>query len=74
MSATFKVGETYSTRNTGSFTILARTAKRITFRIYGELRQRGILDDGEGEYCFPHGRYSMAQTINANRPAAHEAE
>lgn len=66
--ARFEVGKTYSTHSTGSFKVLARTAKQITIDVWGSKVKRGISLDAGGEYCLPNGRYSMAQVIRADRP------
>lgn len=76
----FEVGRTYSTRSACdhnciySYTVVARTAKRLTLRQPGEskTRVRGIAIDRGVEYCLPEGRYSMAPVIRADRVIAAE--
>tara|TARA_B100001093_G_C26497523_1_gene871753 strand:+ start:241 stop:486 length:246 start_codon:yes stop_codon:yes gene_type:complete len=62
----FQIGETYTTRCGERFAILKRSAKRLTAQNqYGETVTVGIKEGGEGEWAFPHGRYSMAPTLRA---------
>ena len=75
--ATFEVGETYQDRSSCdwetiySFKVIARTAKTITIEQHGRSRVRGVRIGEDGvEHCNPHGSYSMAAVIRADRKAA----
>ena len=61
----FQVGETYSTRDGENFTILKRSAKRMTAQSQFSTVTVGIKEDDEGEWALPHGRYSMAPVLTA---------
>lgn len=73
----FAVGKTYETRSACdhdcifSFTVTARTEKRMTLEYHGKPSVVGLKVDSDGvEWCFPMGRYSMAPVIRANRENA----
>lgn len=77
MTATFQIGTTYTTRSACdhecvfAWTVVARTAKQITLEDRrGERTKRGISLWNGVEQCLPHGRYSMAPVISADRAAA----
>lgn len=71
----FEIGQTYWTTSTADadcvfeFTIVARTAKFITFVQPGDSRQHrvGVTSYDGTEYAMPFGRYSMAPQICADR-------
>jgi hypothetical protein len=72
-TATFKVGETYTTRSicdyscVFSFKVTKRTAKFITVEYGGKTKRVGIHTERTTgrEWAMPLGRYSMAPVINA---------
>lgn len=73
-SSKFEVGKTYKTSSLCdseciySFTILKRTAKRMTFTNHGETVTRGVWVGEDGvERCKPHGTYSMCAVIRADK-------
>ena len=73
----FEIGKTYSTRSACdhdcvfSFTVVARTAKRLTLRDgRGNEFARGVSEWEGAETCLPLGRYSMAPVISADRESA----
>lgn len=73
----FEVGKTYTTRSACDydcifrFTVLSRTAKRVTFEgRNGETNTRGVYtnDYAPGvEHCKPHGTHSMCAIISADK-------
>ena len=71
----FKANTTYTGRfitdadATFEVTVIKRTAKTVTFKHphHGTDTRAKIQHDGEAEYFFPMGRYSMAPVIRANR-------
>jgi hypothetical protein len=69
----FEVGKTYTCRSICdhdtiySFTIIARTDKRITFEQHGKRTTRGVSVYDGVESCKPHGSYSMCAVIRADR-------
>ena len=72
MSTTFQVGRTYSTRSIcdheciHSVTIVARTAKTVTFIQRGEVaKRRGVTVWNGVEQFKPFGSYSMCAVIQA---------
>jgi len=74
MIARFETGKTYTTRSVGdydcifSFTVIKRTAKRITLKEYGkDITTRGIYVYDNSECCKPLGEYSMCPVIRADR-------
>lgn len=75
--ANFEIGKTYSTRSACdwecvfSFTVLRRTAKRITIEDrHGQVRTVGVQNYGGDETAKPLGSYSMCPVIRAERAAA----
>jgi hypothetical protein len=72
MTKQFVVGQTYTARSICdydtiySFTIVARTAKMITFRQYGETKRCGVYTLDGVEHCKPYGTYSMCPVISAD--------
>ena len=76
MSAVFQIGETYYARSIGdsdcvfTWTVTARTARFVTFTVFGEERRVGVSTENpyvEGEVAYPLGRYSMAPMARADR-------
>lgn len=75
MTIQFKIGRTYSARSACdhecifSFTVLSRTEKMVTLEDkHGGTKARRVkLDDAGVEMIAPHGRYSMAPMIYADR-------
>jgi hypothetical protein len=73
MTVQFQIGKTYQSRSLCdhncifSFTILARTAKTITFDSHGKTQRRGVNVVDGAEYCRPLGTYSMCPSIRADR-------
>jgi hypothetical protein len=74
MVTQFKVGQTYSTRSIcdheciHSVTIVARTAKTVTFRQHGDTKRRGLSIWQGIEQFKPFGNYSMCAIIDASDP------
>ena len=72
-TAKFEIGKTYSCRSSCdwdcvfSYTVVARTAKRVTLEAHGERTVRGIYMVDGVEACRPEGSYSMCPSIRANR-------
>ena len=74
MIAIFETGKTYTTKSAGdygcifTYTIVRRTAKRITLRDEaGGLTTRGIYIYDNSECCKPEGSYSIAPVIRADK-------
>ena len=73
--AKFETGKTYSTRSAcdsdckWEFTVVKRTAKRITITGDGATRTVGVAEMGGHEIAWPLGKYSMAPIIRASRQA-----
>jgi hypothetical protein len=44
---------------------MSRTEKSVVIFGNGEVKRCKIHDDGEGEFIFPLGRYSMAPVLRA---------
>ena len=71
MNTKFKVGQELAVRSLGDwdciyrFTVVSRTAKFVTLNYYGEPKRVGIKTDGESEYCYPLGSYSMAPRLRS---------
>jgi hypothetical protein len=72
--AAFQEGVTYATRSICdhdcifSFTIVSRTAKRVTIKDKrGEVSKRGVSTWAGVEQFKPFGSYSMAAIIGADR-------
>ena len=69
----FEVGQTYATRSICdydciySFTIAARTAKTVTTTVHGKTVKRGLAVRDGVEQFKPHGSYSMAAIITADK-------
>lgn len=69
---TFKAGKTYKTVDTGEagsvfvYTIIKRTAKRLTFKskMYG-IVTKGIYIFSGAEWCKPEGTHSMCLRLSA---------
>lgn len=75
----FQVNKTYTARSIGDancvfeFTIIARTAKRVTINLRGERVKRGIFIY-DGVECFrPFGNYSMAVVVSSRSIKAIDA-
>ena len=72
----FEVGKTYSCRSTCdwdcifSYTVVKRTAKRMTIESHGRTSVRGISTYNNVEHCKPEGDYSMCPFIYADRVLA----
>lgn len=69
----FEVGKTYATRfitnsdSIASFTVKARTPKRITVEYNGQIIKRGIYTWADGiEQFKPFGTYSMCMVVGAD--------
>jgi hypothetical protein len=77
MTAKFQVNKTYATRSIGdhdciySFTILSRTEKNVTVKVYGKTVRRGlsVARFEDVEQFRPFGAYSMCATIYATEEA-----
>jgi hypothetical protein len=73
MTTKFEVGQTYTCRSfcdydcIYSFDVVSRTEKTVTVRYHGELRRRKIEVYDDVEQIHPHGRYSMAAILSADR-------
>ena len=73
MEKRFEVGKVYASRSACDheaifkFTILARTAKTVTVTVFGNTVKRGISVYNGVEQFKPHGSYSMAVIISADR-------
>lgn len=70
----FEVGKTYTCRAIGDhnliyrWTVIARTAKRLTLRnAHGRECVRGVSRYDGDEVCYPSGKYSMCPIIRAGR-------
>lgn len=70
--ARFEVGKTYTCRSACDYntvfeyTVIARTAKRITIEDkHGNTQKRGVYMYGATEQCKPEGTYSMCPVISA---------
>lgn len=78
--AKFETGKTYYARSVGDhdciykFEILKRTEKSVWVRVHGEIVRRAIEVHGSAEAFYPHGKYSMAAVISADRPVGSEPE
>ena len=66
----FEINRVYSCRSvcncecSFSYLILDRTAKTVTIEDeLGRSRRCKICQDGDGEYIFPEGKYSMAPLL-----------
>lgn len=77
MTTTFEVGKTYATRSVCDYncvmewTVTKRTAKRVTLvDRFGRTTVRGVQSDGDAEFCYPDGRYSMCPVITAHKVVA----
>lgn len=48
-------------------TVVKRTAKMVTVHtsMYGDKNVKIMIDEDGSEYCYPHGRYSMATIFRA---------
>lgn len=73
-TATFNIGQTYSCTSAGdsncvwTFTVQARTAKRMTIEDGYDTKIVGIkIDESGNEWALPMGRYSMAPVIRSDR-------
>lgn len=74
MTTQFQVGKTYWTRSICdydtifSYKIMSRTAKTVTFADRGgETKRRNIFVYDGAEQFRPHGNYSMAAIISADK-------
>jgi hypothetical protein len=74
MTKAFQIGSTYSSRSACdydtvfSFTVIGRTKKFITVTDrHGQTRRVGVSIWNDVEQAMPHGRYSMAAVISADR-------
>lgn len=72
-NAQFQIGRTYTCRSicdhdtVYAFTVIKRTAKRITFTDrFGKMSTRGVYFCDLIEHCKPHGTYSMCAVIGAD--------
>lgn len=69
----FQVGKTYWCRSIGdsdcihSFTILGRTAKTVTVKVYDKIVKRGLSIYEDVEQFKPFGNYSMCAVIRASK-------
>jgi hypothetical protein len=70
----FKTGKWYYCRSLSDYDtiylieVIARSAKRITYREDGQIKRAMVSDDGDGAECFrPHGRYALCAVIHADR-------
>jgi hypothetical protein len=76
MTTQFQVGQTYATRSICdydtifSFTILARSAKMVTINWNGRNTARRVFDLDGKEAFRPHGNYSFATIICADKTLA----
>ena len=67
----FKIGQALKARSVCdhncifSGAVVKRTAKTVTIITRGEEKRCKIHSNGEGEYIFPLGRYSMAPIFRA---------
>lgn len=74
--AQFEVGQTYATRSACdwdciySFEILARSEKTVRVRVHGKTVSRRLSIYNGAEQFKPHGNYSMAAVISADRKEA----
>ena len=72
MNKVFQVGKTYATRSIAdydtihAFTILARTDKTVTVKVYGREVRRGLRVRDNVETFKPFGTYSMCAVISAD--------
>lgn len=72
--AKFETGKTYYARSVGDhdciykFEILRRTDKSVWVKVHGEIVRRAIEVHGSTEAFYPHGKYSMAAVISADKP------
>jgi hypothetical protein len=69
---TFNVNQTYSVKSicdsecVFSYTVIKRTAKRITIKDkFNRIEKRGISIINGQEICYPEGKYSMCPVIRA---------
>lgn len=69
----FETGRTYYGRFIGDadltekFEILKRSEKQVTVKSFGEIVKRKVFTHNGIEYFLPHGNYSMALSVYANR-------
>lgn len=74
MSATFQIGQTYSTRSIAdydtihTFKIIARTTKTVTVNVHGKVVKRGLTTYEGVEQFKPFGTYSTI--ISADKVAS----
>jgi hypothetical protein len=72
MNAQFEVGKTYTTRSIGdadciiSVTIDKRTAKTVTAKVMGHVKNFCVAVYEGVEFIKPWGSYSMSPTLRAN--------
>lgn len=72
----FEEGKTYAVRSIcdadclHSFAIIARTEKTVTTKVFGEVKKLRISVANGVESFKPHGSYSMAPTVTADKVAA----
>lgn len=71
--AEFEVGKTYATHSVCdhdcifSYTIVKRTEKTITIRNkFGKVKRCKLHNNGQAEYIFPEGIYSMCPVLEAD--------
>ena len=73
MTKQFQIGATYFDRSACdydcvfTFTILARTAKTVTFEHHGETKRRGLNVYNGVEQFKPFGTYSMCTIVSADK-------
>jgi hypothetical protein len=69
----FEVGKTYRDRSICNHdcifeaTIISRTAKTVTVKLYNEIKRRRISEYEGVETFRPHGNYSMASIMRADQ-------
>lgn len=69
----FEVGKTYATHSVCdhdcifSYMIVKRTEKTVTIRDkFGKAKRCKLHDNGQAEYIFPEGTYSMCPVLEAD--------
>jgi hypothetical protein len=67
----FQIGQELSARSACDydcvfrFTVVKRTAKTVSLTYHNQIKTVKIRLNGEGEYCYPLGTFSMSPSVSA---------
>lgn len=67
----FEIGQELSARSACDydcvfrFTVVKRTAKTVSLTYHNQIKTVKIRLNGEGEYCYPLGTFSMSPSVSA---------